>query len=106
MKLRFALAAANCVALPLGVHSTAQAQPVTGPYVSLGADTSSQYPSNYKYEQSQFIQPAGVTGKLLTLPSYAAVVVADYGFGNFFRVELSGNYYHNTFYKNDQVGYS
>ena len=36
MKLRLALAAATCLALPLVAH----AQPVTGPYVSLEGGTS------------------------------------------------------------------
>ena len=87
MKLRLALAAATCLALPLAAH----AQPVTGPYVSLGAGTSILNP----------IPASNATGsgKILTRPSYAGDIAVGYGFGNGFRVELSGNYYRNTAHK-------
>jgi hypothetical protein len=51
MKLRLALTAATCLALPIIAQSSAQAQPVTGPYVSLGAGTAleTSSPSGYKY---------------------------------------------------------
>ncbi|WP_297370009.1 OmpA family protein [Acidocella sp.] len=87
MKLRFALAAATCMALPIVAH----AQPVTGPYVSLGAGTSFQQPSN-------FLDHAfgGLSGKLNTRPSYAGAMAVGYGFGNGLRVELGGVYDRNT----------
>jgi hypothetical protein len=103
MKLRFALAAATCLALPLAVHSTAQAQPVTGPYVSLGAGTSIQYPFNYSYEDygNGVFSNTPQTGKFLTRPSYAGVASAGYGFGNGFRAEIGFDYYRNTVHKDD-----
>ncbi|HUM07669.1 MAG TPA: outer membrane beta-barrel protein, partial [Acidocella sp.] len=92
MKFRLALAAATCLALPLA----AQAQPVTGPYVSLGAGTSLSQPLDYSYTNH-----AGQSGHFDTRPSYAGAFSAGYGFGNGFRVELSGNYYRNTVHKDD-----
>ncbi|MCB5943608.1 OmpA family protein [Acidocella sp. KAb 2-4] len=88
MKLRLALAAATCLALPL----MAQAQPVTGPYVSLGLGTSLQEAIPYSYHQDL----NGPTGKLNTRPSYAGAAALGYGFGNGLRVELSGDYDRNT----------
>jgi outer membrane protein OmpA-like peptidoglycan-associated protein len=90
MKLRLALAAATCLALPLAAH----AQPVTGPYVSLEAGTSILNPVNYSFS-------GGRTGKLLSRPSYAGVASLGYGFGDGFRVQLDGNLYRNTFHKAD-----
>ena len=43
MKLRLALAAATCLAMPLAAH----AQPVIGPYVSLEGGTSLLEPVNF-----------------------------------------------------------
>jgi OmpA-OmpF porin, OOP family len=92
MKLRLALAAATCLALPIAAH----AQPVTGPYVSLGAGTSISNPFNYNYENF-----SGINGKFLSRPAYAGVGAVGYGFGNGFRVELGGNFYRNTIHKDD-----
>ncbi len=86
MKLRSALAAATILAMPLAAH----AQPVTGPYVSLGAGTSIQEPVNYRDNNN------GYSGKLNSRISYAGVAGVGYGFGNGFRMELGGNYYRNT----------
>ncbi|OYV32350.1 MAG: hypothetical protein B7Z81_12890 [Acidocella sp. 20-61-6] len=85
MKLRLALAAATCLALPIAAH----AQPITGPYVSLEGGTSIENPQNFNAEY------AGFTGKFLYKISYAGVASVGYGFGNGFRVELSGNYFRN-----------
>jgi outer membrane protein OmpA-like peptidoglycan-associated protein len=87
MKLRLALAAATCLVLPLAAH----AQPVTGPYVSLGAGTSILNPVP--------ASDATGSGKILSRPSYAGDIAVGYGFGNGFRVELNGNYYRNTVHK-------
>jgi outer membrane protein OmpA-like peptidoglycan-associated protein len=92
MKLRLALAAATCLALPLAAH----AQPVTGPYVSLEGGTSLEYSFDYNYPAA-----AGDTGKFVTRPSYAGAGSIGYGFGNGVRVELGGNFYRNTIAKND-----
>ncbi len=94
MKLRFVLAAATCLALPLAAH----AQPVTGPYVSLGAGTSIQYPFNYNFQKFPAL---GLNGKFLTRPSYAGVGAFGYGLGDGFRVELGLNLYRNTITKDD-----
>ena len=91
MKLRLALAAATCLALPLAAH----AQPVTGPYISLKGGTSLLLPTNYNFEGT------GETGKLFWQPSYAADAAFGYGFGNGFRVQLDGNFYRNTLKKAD-----
>ncbi|OYV30115.1 MAG: flagellar motor protein MotB, partial [Acidocella sp. 20-61-6] len=91
MKLRFALVAATCLALPLAAH----AQPVTGPYVSLEAGTSILSPVNYSFPSG------GGEGKLLSRPSYAGDASLGYGFGDGFRVQLDANLYRNTFHKAD-----
>jgi len=95
MKLRLFLAAATCLVMPLAAH----AQPVTGPYVSLGAGTSLQPSFNYNYEDYP-----GATGKFLTKPAYAAETAIGYGFGDGFRVELSGDFMRNTIHKDDEAG--
>ena len=94
MKLRHLLAAATCLALPLAAH----AQPVTGPYVSLEAGTSIAPPFNYAEAHNV---PAYYDGKFVAGPSYAGVAGVGYGFGDGFRVELDGNYFHNTLHKSD-----
>jgi OOP family OmpA-OmpF porin len=85
MKLRLAFAAATCLALPIAAH----AQPVTGPYVSLEGGTSILNPVNFDARYN------GTTGKFLFKNSYAGVAAVGYGFGDGFRVELSGNDYRN-----------
>ncbi|MDR3504970.1 MAG: OmpA family protein [Acidocella sp.] len=94
MKLRLALAAATCMALPLAAH----AQYVTGPYVGLGAGTSLLNPTNYLFHQG------GETGKFHWHPSYAGLVDAGYGFGNGFRVEVSFDYDRNTLHSANENG--
>ncbi len=97
MKFRLVLAAATCLALPLAAH----AQPVTGPYVSLGAGTSISNPISYSYDQYQYGPGYNTSGKLQSRPAYAAVAAAGYGFGNGFRVELGGDFYRNSFHASD-----
>ncbi|MDE2239263.1 MAG: porin family protein, partial [Rhodospirillales bacterium] len=89
MKLRLALAAATCLVLPIAAH----AQPVTGPYVSLGAGTTIQEPVNYHSYYT------GESGKMQFRNSYSGDVAVGYGFGDGFRVELNGNYYRDTAHK-------
>jgi outer membrane protein OmpA-like peptidoglycan-associated protein/outer membrane protein W len=91
MKLRLALAAATCLALPIAAH----AQPVTGPYVSLEGGTSILNPTNAN------VYDEGVNGKILFKNSYAGAASVGYGFGDGFRVELSGNFYRNYASKSD-----
>jgi outer membrane protein OmpA-like peptidoglycan-associated protein len=91
MKLRLALAAATCLALPIAAH----AQPVTGPYVSLEGGTSITNPDNFNESLK------GTSGKELYRESYAGIFSAGYGFGNGFRVQISGDDLHNTIAKID-----
>jgi len=100
MKLRAILAAATILSLPA---IAAHAQPVTGPYVSLGAGTAIEIPSASDYEDSYAGEFIGAfTGsdkysfKNQFKPSYAGVAAAGYGFGNGFRVELGGDFIRNT----------
>jgi OmpA-OmpF porin, OOP family len=87
MKLRFALLAATVLALPVA----AKAQPVTGPYVSLGAGDNILLPEKIKNNGA----------KALFSNGYAVDGSVGYGFGNGFRVELEGNYAHNGLKKMD-----
>jgi len=71
----------------------AYAQPITGPYISLGAGV--DYLQDEKLRRSSFFQgqklkfdPAGAVG----------VAAAGYGFGNGFRVEVEGDYRYNQFH--------
>jgi outer membrane protein OmpA-like peptidoglycan-associated protein len=98
MKFRLALAAATCLALPIVAH----AQPVTGPYVSLGAGTTILNPSNIS-AYSNFGPTTG-SGRVLYRESYSGVVGAGYGFGDGFRVELSGDFYRDSAHKIDGDG--
>jgi outer membrane protein OmpA-like peptidoglycan-associated protein len=91
MKLRLALAAATCLAMPIAAH----AQPVTGPYVSLEGGTSILNPVNVNDTAT------GVSGKFLFKNSYAGVGAIGYGFGDGFRVEISGDYLRNFASKGD-----
>jgi len=100
MKLRLALAAATCLAMPIAAH----AQPVIGPYVSLEGGTSLLEPNN-------FADTFGNSGKFYYKPSYSGIGGIGFGFGGGFRVALEGNYFHDTFKKADPsetkvVGYS
>ncbi|GLR68926.1 membrane protein [Acidocella aquatica] len=109
MKLRLTLAAATCLALPIA----AQAQPVTGPYVSAegGANLGNSF--NYAYSQlpalrlpsipNLGLRPGGQapTGKFVTRPSYAGDIAIGYGFGNGLRVQLDGDFLRNTINKDD-----
>ena len=84
MKLRNALLAATVMAAP--VAAMAQTQPVTGPYVSLGA--------GYNFMSNNGTSVPGVSGKpnLTTDGGPMGVVAGGYGLGNGFRFELEGQY--------------
>ena len=92
MKFRLALVTATCLALPLAAH----AQPVTGPYTSLGAGVNILTPTNFNTHSAS--TPGG---KLLSRPSMAVAGGIGYGFGNGFRVQLGFNMLRNTFHKAD-----
>ena len=100
MKFCYVLLAATVLAAPLAFSHAASAQPVTGPYVSLGA--------GYNIESSQrakniFVNGAGIpgagVGHISTNNGYDITGAAGYGFGNGWRVELEGDYINNGFNK-------
>ena len=91
MKLRSILAAATCLVMPV----VAQAQPVTGPYVSLSGGVTIENPVNYRFDAS------GASGKLQWRPGYTVLGGIGYGFGDGFRVEFDGDYLHTTVHKAD-----
>jgi outer membrane protein OmpA-like peptidoglycan-associated protein len=70
--------------------SAALAQPVTGPYVSLGAG------GNLLQDERTRLNENFPNGKLIfDDPGAAGAVAAGYGFGNGFRVEIEGNWRYN-----------
>jgi outer membrane protein OmpA-like peptidoglycan-associated protein len=85
---------------PLAAPFAAHAQPVTGPYVSLGAGTSIANPFNYQYRNYPD------NGKFQTRPDYSGVAAIGYGFGNGFRVELGGDFLRNTFHQTSDNAFS
>jgi outer membrane protein OmpA-like peptidoglycan-associated protein/outer membrane protein W len=95
MKLRLALAAATCLALPVVAH----AQTITGPYVSLEGGGAYVNPVT----SSDSLE--GGSGKTLYRPNYAGIAGVGYGFGNGLRIELDGDYTHNTLSENDDSGH-
>jgi outer membrane protein OmpA-like peptidoglycan-associated protein len=94
MKLRLALAAATCLALP----AMASAQPVTGPYVNLGAGTSYMFPVDNSYFAHLKHQTVFDLFNYRNhfQPDYAGAAGIGYGLGNGFRVELDVDYIRNT----------
>jgi outer membrane protein OmpA-like peptidoglycan-associated protein len=82
--------------LPLAAH----AQPVVGPYVNLEGGTSIQYPLKANLN----IGGTSASGKFLFRPSYVGLGGIGYGVGDGFRIELDGNYIHNTAVKVDGDG--
>jgi outer membrane protein OmpA-like peptidoglycan-associated protein len=95
MKLRNALLAATIMAAPVA----AMAQPVTGPYVSLGA--------GYNWMQGNSIG-VGTKSKPTLKDDGGPIgsVSVGYGLGNGLRIELQGDYRydHGSFYKGALTG--
>ncbi|HVE23021.1 MAG TPA: OmpA family protein [Acidocella sp.] len=98
MKFRNALLAATVMAAPVVFSHVASAQPVTGPYVSLGA--------GYNMESSQKAKNlithghvSGDTARIYTNNGYDVTGAVGYGFGNGFRAELEGDFMKNGFDK-------
>ncbi|MBK1659745.1 OmpA family protein [Paracraurococcus ruber] len=107
MTLKRALLAATILAAPLGAMSAANAQPVTGLYIGLGAG------GNWVNNPSKFDlsgRTQDVSGGNFGLPSnvrvnnvgkanfefgWGGVGSIGWGFGNGFRAELEGNYREN-----------
>ncbi len=91
MNLRTILAAATCLVLPVVAHS----QPVTGPYVFVNGGAGLLQPVPFK------LSDTGDTGRYQYKLGYATTGGIGYGFGDGFRVELAGDYIHNTAHKID-----
>ncbi len=93
MKIKLALAATTCLAVPVLAH----AAPVSGPYVSLGGGTSLLMTTSSSLE---FPPPASsfeaYKYKNEFSTDYAVVAGVGYGLGNGFRVELDGDFIRNT----------
>jgi len=90
MTFRSTLFALSVIAAP----SALLAQPVTGPYVSLGAGV------NYLQDQNTKIGAGvGSVGTTDMNVGPAGVAAAGWGFGNGFRAELQGIYVNNKIYK-------
>lgn len=75
--------------LTLAGIGMAAAQPVTGPYVSLGGG------GNLSQDQAVRLNQSFPAGKLRFDVGYAAAGAVGYGFGNGFRVEVEGNWRRN-----------
>jgi outer membrane protein OmpA-like peptidoglycan-associated protein len=73
----------------------AHAQPVTGPYVFVNGGAGILNPVNYKFEGT------GDTGRYQYKLGFATTGGIGYGFGDGLRVELDGDYVHNTAHKID-----
>jgi outer membrane protein OmpA-like peptidoglycan-associated protein len=90
MKLRLALLAAAALTAPLAAF----AQPVTGPYISLGAGV------DYLQDQDLHGQSASIIGsKLATNVGGIATASVGYGLGNGLRIEVQGDWSSPKFYK-------
>jgi opacity protein-like surface antigen len=92
MRLRSALVAAALLALPL----TAKAQPVAGPYISLGA--------GMNFLQDELVKPSTTLGspKLTTHfinPGLGSEGSIGFGLGNGLRFEVEGFYNYNHLHK-------
>jgi outer membrane protein OmpA-like peptidoglycan-associated protein len=83
MKLRHILTA-TCFVLPLA----AKAQPVTGPYVSLGGGLTVPNSQHYGYNPTA---TSGQFGHFNIRPGYAGEISLGYGLGDGFRFEVEGN---------------
>jgi OOP family OmpA-OmpF porin len=93
MKLRTALLAATVLAAP----AAAIAQPVTGPYVSLGAGANIFQNQNIKGYDIPALGVAGSSGgHISTDADIIGTGAVGYGLGNGLRIELNGDYFRNA----------
>lgn len=100
MTLRATLLTATLLAAPL----TVQAQPISGVYVGVGAGVN--------FLQDERVRVAGVTGANVGLaetrlrfdPGFRALASVGYGLGNGLRLEIEGDYFHNTVSRIGQAG--
>jgi hypothetical protein len=113
MKLRSALLVASLLAAP----AAAIAQPITGPYVSLGAGASIFQDQSIKYLAAPNFNTVFPSQGSIDYNVYVGgQASAGWGFGNGFRVELSGTYlrssvdhlsgYHGAGYADDTGGFA
>ncbi len=103
MKFRMTLLAATVLAAPFALPTLAQAQPVTGPYVSGGIGyniMSSQKGKNVILDNQNNTNSV----RIVTHNGWTGQGSIGYGFGNGFRVELEGDYYQNNFSKSHFAG--
>ena len=106
MKFRMTLLAATVLAAPFALPTLAQAQPVTGPYVSGGLGyniQSSQKGKNIVLNNRTSKAPGPTSVRIVTHNGWTGEGSVGYGFGNGFRVELEGDYYSNNFSKTKGV---
>ncbi len=91
MNRRLCLASTACVAALAiaGVPHAASAQPVTGPYISLGGG------GNILQDERLQGEPFNRDGKLSFDDGPAAMGGVGYGFGNGFRVQIEGDWRQN-----------
>jgi len=90
MNMRNLLLAASAIALP----TIASAQPVTGPYVSLGAGVDFLQ-NEVTRPASPFFSGPAQSQNYRFAPGYAGEVSVGYGLGNGFRFEVEGDYANN-----------
>jgi outer membrane protein OmpA-like peptidoglycan-associated protein len=106
MKFRMTLLAASVLAAPFALPTLAQAQPVTGPYVSGGLGyniESSQKGKNIVLDNQTSRAPGPTSVRIVTHNGWTGQASVGYGFGDGFRVELEGNYFANRFSKTNGV---
>jgi OmpA-OmpF porin, OOP family len=100
MKLRTALLAATVMAAP----AAAIAQPVTGPYVSLGAGANIFENQNIKnFDIPALGASGGLGGHISTDADIIGEAAIGYGLGNGLRIELNGSYFRNALRSADGI---
>jgi outer membrane protein OmpA-like peptidoglycan-associated protein len=106
MKFRMTLLAASVLAAPFVLPTLAQAQPVTGTYVSGGIGynvQSSQKGKNIVLNNKTSQVPDATSVRIVNHNGFTGEGSVGYGFGDGFRVELEGDYYQNNFSKTNGV---
>ncbi|HSU07445.1 MAG TPA: OmpA family protein [Acetobacteraceae bacterium] len=96
MRFRSTLLAATVLAIPFA----AQAQPVTGLYIGVGAGVNLKTDQNIKNLQRTDTLTGGISTPNLSVGSRAGFIglgSIGWGFGNGLRVELEGDYRNNSF---------
>ena len=94
MQFRAALFAATVLAVPLALAGRAAAQPVAGPYVSLGGGLDLKSAVTQKNFNDGGINVPG-DAKAIFKNGYDLNAAIGYGFNNGWRVELEGDYIRN-----------